>query len=156
MKNSVLLLSLSFIACVTPVAPNKNISQNNKFKINQAAKDAGAYDPETDAGPVTSATGDARIAVAYCAAAVTDTSAIPTQCETKSEADGKLHTTCDTNLQIQWNCDTCGEIFKNEKELGFIVMKSNDLFQVSNSKTNTAYLCKIDPNGVDFTIELYR
>lgn len=101
----------------------------------------------------------ARIAVAYCAAAILDGD-LPNSCEVV-EADATtshLRTVCDTGFEISWNCETCGDAIADGTQLGHIGLHSNTEFQVGSVVANAPlWLCKMDDDGSGgFTTEIAR
>ena len=109
---------------------------------------------DNDAGVVTvddsSSIDDARIAVAFCAAAVLDSQEKVSTCNSHLE-NATLITNCDTGLMIHWNCDACGDVSKNGQDMGHILMLSNAHYRVTNEIKKIYYECLLDSNGAGFT-----
>lgn len=101
---------------------------------------------ETDAGVLD----QARIAVAYCAAGVLDVA--PKHCEVLRDGSA-LTTDCDTGLSITWNCERCGDVSKNTKLIGHVLMTSDYRFEVKSLTSKQGHVCLLASDGHTFTIE---
>lgn len=92
----------------------------------------------------------ARIAVAYCAAGVLDI--VPKYCEVLRDGS-TLTTDCDTGLSITWNCERCGDVSKNDKLIGHVLMTSDYRFEVKSLTSKQGHVCLLAFDGHTFTIE---
>jgi len=102
----------------------------------------------------TAITGDTRIAVAYCAAQVLGES-MPMSCETTLPVapDTHLRTMCDNGVEIQWNCEKCGDVLLGDTLIGHVGMQDAYFFQINPIAEHSAIsFCTLNSAGDAFTV----
>jgi hypothetical protein len=101
---------------------------------------------------------DLRVAVAYCAAAILDSTPMSCTVVTADTAVG-LETECDNGLNIRWNCDTCGDALLDNKVIGHVQISPTDptTFQVKSTAPKAPlFYCHLNGQGNGFTVELAK